>query len=198
MAGSLCITGILRVYYIHVSASRCVKNLRHSANCKKKLFYRTYDVTWFCEPVWAWTAVEAHVAIICASAPALKVFFKQYLNVTALSSSLQNSWRQREYHRKGYTADKSFTGFGTNSSAAKSGKSGSRSTETDIELGGMKGGIEVTQEVDIDTESRPETAETFLESDHSSREGLQGSHVRQLSKADAPWLNISPPLSHGP
>jgi hypothetical protein len=155
-------------------------------------------VTWYCEPVWAWTAVEAHVAIICASAPALKVFFKQYLNVTALSSSLQNSWRERDYHRKGYTADKSSTVFGTNSSATKSGKLDSKSTETDFELDAMKRGIEVTREVDVDTESRPETTETFLESDRSSQDVFQGSHVRQMSKAEAPWLDIDPPSSNAP
>jgi hypothetical protein len=175
----------------------CANYSRSLTYFKQNIFYRTYDVTWACEPVWAWTAVEAHVAIMCASAPALKVFFKQYLNVTALSSSLQNSWRQREYHRRGYTEDKSYTGFGTNSSATKSGKSDTKSTETDVELGGIKRGIEVTQEVDIDTESRPETTETFLESEHSSQEGLQGSHIRQLSKAEAPWLDINPPSSNG-
>ncbi|KAK8172583.1 hypothetical protein BKA80DRAFT_196634, partial [Phyllosticta citrichinensis] len=50
----LCVTGILRIYYIRL------------------LFYTTYDITWAAQPCWLWTAVEAELAIVCASAPALK------------------------------------------------------------------------------------------------------------------------------
>jgi hypothetical protein len=39
-----------------------------------------------------WFAVEAHGAVICASAPALKIFFKQYLNVTSFSGSFKKSY----------------------------------------------------------------------------------------------------------
>ncbi|KAF2089621.1 hypothetical protein K490DRAFT_8203, partial [Saccharata proteae CBS 121410] len=51
-----CICGLVRTAYIHV------------------VYYTTYDITWAAVPIWGWTAVEANVAIICASAPALKVF----------------------------------------------------------------------------------------------------------------------------
>jgi hypothetical protein len=150
--------------------------------------------------VWAWTAVEAHLAIICASAPALKVFFKQYLNVTALSNSLQNSWRQREYQRKGYSADKGSTGFHIDSSGMKSGNSNSTDSnnmQDDVELGGMKG-IEVTRELDIDSEGRSETTETFFDSEHSSPDGLQRSHLRQLGATETPWLIIDPAENKSP
>jgi hypothetical protein len=137
---------------------------------------------------------------MCASAPALKVFFKQYLNVASLSSTLQNSWRTREFHRKGYTEESGTSPYGTNSSVTKSGSGNSSSlpdtkgTQTDVELGefGKMGhGIAVTHEFDI--ESRPDTRDTVIKSEHSSQEGLRGSHIRSMSKADAPWLEIDPP-----
>ncbi|OAG14375.1 hypothetical protein CC77DRAFT_918980, partial [Alternaria alternata] len=43
------------------------------------LFYETYDVSWQLWEVWNWTLLEAHIGIICANAPALKAFVKQYL-----------------------------------------------------------------------------------------------------------------------
>ncbi|KAF2400162.1 integral membrane protein [Trichodelitschia bisporula] len=67
-----CITSIIRIVYIY------------------RLFYVTYDVTWVAGEIWLWTGVEAHVAIICASAPALKAFFRQYFSASALYS-----WRQK-------------------------------------------------------------------------------------------------------
>lgn len=42
----------------------------------------TYDVTWAAHKNWIWTGFEAELAIATASAPALKVFVKQYLDVT--------------------------------------------------------------------------------------------------------------------
>jgi hypothetical protein len=51
------------------------------------IYFRTYDVSWASEPVWMWTVVELNGAIICASAPALKVFFKQYLHVVTNRSN---------------------------------------------------------------------------------------------------------------
>jgi len=77
-----------------------------------KVLHQTYDVT--CEwpfgiapailndanliivkgygyPMWAWAAVEADLGIICASAPALKPFFKKYLNAASYSSAFARS-----------------------------------------------------------------------------------------------------------
>ena len=36
---------------------------------------------------WIWFALEAHLAVICASAPALKLFFKQTLKVSSFGNS---------------------------------------------------------------------------------------------------------------
>ena len=57
-----CAVGALRIHYAH------------------RVFYYvksgspTYDITWEALGSWVSTAVEANFAIICASAPALKVF----------------------------------------------------------------------------------------------------------------------------
>ncbi|GME58777.1 putative integral membrane protein [Neofusicoccum parvum] len=64
----LCLIGILRIHQIKV------------------IYYDTYDLTWAAHDGWAWTAVEAHVAIICASAPALKLFFRRVLQATGYGS----------------------------------------------------------------------------------------------------------------
>jgi len=60
----LCIVGIIRLIYT------------------VNLYSNTYDLTWNAEPIWAWTAVELHGALICGSAPALRVFFKKYLEIS--------------------------------------------------------------------------------------------------------------------
>jgi hypothetical protein len=45
------------------------------------IYYGTYDITWYAFYAWIWTALEANLGVICASAPALKVFFRRYFNV---------------------------------------------------------------------------------------------------------------------
>ncbi|QDS73569.1 hypothetical protein FKW77_001161 [Venturia effusa] len=127
----LCITGILRIIYI------------------TNIFFHTYDVTWATEPVWTWTAVEAHLAIVCASAPALKVFFRQYLSVSSMTGSWKDSSRRRSFFRKEYSEKAGFTTFGTSSTASKTPNSNNTTTVHDIELGR----IEVIREVDVDSES---------------------------------------------
>lgn len=82
---SLCVTGILRMVYIF------------------PLYNSTYDIPWHASPVWTWTAVEAHMAIVCASAPALKLFFRKVLAVSGYSghSSPPAYGRSSQRHQKG-------------------------------------------------------------------------------------------------
>ncbi|KAK7705446.1 hypothetical protein SLS57_010100 [Botryosphaeria dothidea] len=81
----LCVTGILRMVYIF------------------PLYNSTYDIPWHASPVWTWTAVEAHMAIVCASAPALKLFFRKVLAVSGYSghSSPPAYGRSSQRHQKG-------------------------------------------------------------------------------------------------
>jgi hypothetical protein len=47
-------------------------------------------MTWESYQAWIWFAVEAHLAVVCASAPALKIYFKQ-----AVGGSGWNSYPSR-------------------------------------------------------------------------------------------------------
>ncbi|KAF2634356.1 hypothetical protein P280DRAFT_362696, partial [Massarina eburnea CBS 473.64] len=51
-----------------------------------EIFFSSYDVTWLVWETWNWTLLEIHVGAMCANTPALKVFFKQYLNIEKLTS----------------------------------------------------------------------------------------------------------------
>jgi len=75
----LCICSILRVLYIF------------------RTYYDTYDMTWESRPAWMWLVIEADVAVICASAPALKIFFKH----TVLGSRTNKSLRRPSYVKPG-------------------------------------------------------------------------------------------------
>ena len=55
------------------------------------LFFKTYDVSWQLWEIWNWTILEFHVGLICANAPALKVFMKRYLNIKSTASSEQQA-----------------------------------------------------------------------------------------------------------
>ncbi|KAH6644585.1 hypothetical protein C7974DRAFT_408257 [Boeremia exigua] len=59
-----CVCGIMRTYYAAY------------------VYYYTYDTTWYAYYGYIWTALEADLAVICASAPALKIFFRRYFTST--------------------------------------------------------------------------------------------------------------------
>lgn len=50
-----------------------------------EIFYESYDVTWVGWKLWIWTLLEVHVGVMCANAPALKAFFKQFLKIAKSS-----------------------------------------------------------------------------------------------------------------
>ncbi|KAH7371401.1 hypothetical protein BKA66DRAFT_469728 [Pyrenochaeta sp. MPI-SDFR-AT-0127] len=66
-----CAIGALRVHYAH--KVYYYTKLNPSA---------TYDISWEALGSWVSTAVETNLAIICASAPALKVYFAKWLKPT--------------------------------------------------------------------------------------------------------------------
>ncbi|PVH99824.1 hypothetical protein DM02DRAFT_710258 [Periconia macrospinosa] len=53
------------------------------------LFFKTYDISWQSWEVWNWTLLELYVGLICANSPALKIFFKQFLNLKTFNASRQ-------------------------------------------------------------------------------------------------------------
>ncbi|KAK4900655.1 hypothetical protein LTR27_002371 [Elasticomyces elasticus] len=63
--------GCVRTYYIHQLGV-------------------SYDITWQGYSLFVWSALEVHLALICASAPALRVFFREYMS-DPLSRALQST-----------------------------------------------------------------------------------------------------------
>jgi len=70
----ICICGVLRIAYISV------------------LYTSTYDLTWESQSIWLLMGVEANLAIICASAPALKAYFSRFLGPTSFTKWSAYSW----------------------------------------------------------------------------------------------------------
>ncbi|KAK0640426.1 hypothetical protein DIS24_g9394 [Lasiodiplodia hormozganensis] len=60
----LCFCGIMRLVWLYI------------------VYYTTYDLTWTTNYIFSWTLVETHFSIVCASAPALNVFFRRILQAT--------------------------------------------------------------------------------------------------------------------
>ena len=73
-------TGAVRIYYLNKVTTQ-YKPGPHAS-----------DTTWLGWPVNAWTDVEAHLAILCACAPALKVLFKKKIK-TPLTSAVTTARR---------------------------------------------------------------------------------------------------------
>jgi hypothetical protein len=86
-------------------------------------------MTWESQPAWLWLSIEAHLAVVCASAPALKTFFKHTF--------------------KDYTYGFRRTGKSSNSDpSVESGRSGygGRSDSRGAIYGGQRGGFTATAE----------------------------------------------------
>ncbi|KAF2666809.1 hypothetical protein BT63DRAFT_415909 [Microthyrium microscopicum] len=76
------LTAVVRLYYIQM------------------IFYQTYDVTWYTGLAFLWTTIEVHLGIICASAPALKIFFQRYFDTSRLTGAI-STWSSKSRSRKG-------------------------------------------------------------------------------------------------
>lgn len=85
------------------------------------LFYETYDISWQLWEIWNWTLLELHIGVICANAPALKVFVKRYLNVKSLVSKGHGSSQAKSSQAKSSQAK---------SSQAKSSQTASQANST--------------------------------------------------------------------
>jgi hypothetical protein len=74
-----CICGILRTFYA-TKLYFCKTSIHQHRESSRTDFddLVTYDITWAAYSGWIWTTLEAQLAVICASAPSLKVFFNRY------------------------------------------------------------------------------------------------------------------------
>ncbi|KAF2668345.1 hypothetical protein BT63DRAFT_273763 [Microthyrium microscopicum] len=122
------------------------------------IFFKTYDVSWTTGPAWVWMALEVHLGVICASVPALKVYFMRFFNGTLLTGAV-SSWKghyskdkrsQQSTGSTGYRNDNiesnTFFSKSTKGSAAQHSQlTGTNMSGYDLELGG----IAVTREWEI-------------------------------------------------
>lgn len=66
----------------------------------RRLFYTSYDVTWIGYQIWLWTSIETSLGIVCASGPALKIFFRRYFNVSTIGSGLKKTFAGGKYYKE--------------------------------------------------------------------------------------------------
>ena len=62
-----------------------------------RTFYSSYDLTWSTMEVWIWTGIEAHMAVIIASLPALNHFFRRILKESSISDRFKSVTQGRRY-----------------------------------------------------------------------------------------------------
>ncbi|KAF2622507.1 hypothetical protein BU25DRAFT_209873 [Macroventuria anomochaeta] len=130
-----CVCGILRTYYATY------------------VYYYTYDITWYAYYGWIWTALEADLAVICASAPALKIFFRCYFSLTISRS---------DYAKSGSGSRKTSAPL---SSTAKSRGKGSTFSASRITAGGTyddevpMNSIKVSQGLDVHIDERDDVSQ---------------------------------------
>ena len=144
-----------------------------------KIFYRTYDVTWHAYPAWLWIVIESHFGVICASVPALKIFFTKYFDVSQITRSLGSSWQlqsDKSDQNKMPQDEKSKQNFfvvdttNIDSTYQPSNDTYNADTDFEIELGNI-GGIAVTRAWD---------AESAYDSDRKHPGPALSSHSSQL------------------
>jgi hypothetical protein len=135
-----------------------------------KIFYESYDVTFWAGPAYVTMGFEVCLGVLCASTPALKMYFEKFLNnphfkygTGSFASGLSNTFskitgRKRSQNKSGLSAstfpeskqdyDSSMGGILTdrrNSMVKLSKRAIDESFGDDLELGG----IEVTREVEV-------------------------------------------------
>lgn len=96
-------------------------------------FYHSYDMTWSAMSVWIWTGLEAHMAVIIASLPALNHYFRRVLKESSISDRFKSIATRGRYASR--------YGSGYNKTV--------NSTVGDHTNASDKGVIHVTQEIQL-------------------------------------------------
>jgi hypothetical protein len=133
-----------------------------------KIFYKSYDVTWYAGPAYVTMGFESCLGVLCASLPACKIYFEKFLSdpnfkygTSSFTSGIASAFskitgRTRNQNKSNMSAStyleskQSYSLGGTlvdrHSSFIKLSKRGmGDSFGDDVELGG----IEVTREVEV-------------------------------------------------
>ena len=151
-------------------------------------FFETYDVTWVEYKAALWTIVEAELAVVCACAPALRVFFGWYFEADTIEPRrLSHIYRRTGYERSAYCRSTELLGISTSACGAEHSDKANKSAQIDVEIGG----IEVTKEVNINSVENP--ARDWAREHCVERYGfcMPEAHIRKKISSEIPWLDIS-------
>ncbi|OSS43934.1 hypothetical protein B5807_11364 [Epicoccum nigrum] len=118
-----------------------------------KIYFQTYDVTWYAWDQLLVTLLELHVGCFCANAPTFKVFFRHFFN-ERLTSSIK---RSRSSNQEGTQSSKSsasmlkvkVSGFFTKGVGAHSKDGYISEAHTDITVD-AHGGVQVQRDFQVD------------------------------------------------
>lgn len=140
----VCIVGVIRIYYI------------------TELYYQTYDVTWMAYHIFGATAVELLLATICASAPALKVYFRMFTKKGGSHNSHSSSSGRNKAEPQTHPRKSEDMGLQLH----RLSKGGKGAAEVEQDIYEVKRGSSASEEFDQDIE------------DTSSYYPLTGEHTR--------------------
>ena len=128
-----------------------------------KAFYYEYDFPWEAMPIWLWTGLEAHMAVVIASLPSLNYLIRRVWRETSISDRFKSNSQQRYASRYG-------RGYGQ----TKLGTVGDSSNTSDKQV------IHVTKEVQLEEYSREDDFESNAGRD------IDGKAMRKDRRA---WLD---------
>jgi hypothetical protein len=159
------------------------------------LFFKTYDVSWQLWEIWNWTLLELHIGVICANAPALKVFVKRYLNIKSIvtnqqAQSPQAKSSQAKSSQTGSKASSNPSGMSRAKLAIWKnpyGNHGYYSQPTQLSVNEL-GGVHVSEEAEEDTSDTQHTSE-----DPTGRERHHANDDVELGIITNPASYLSPP-----
>lgn len=151
-------------------------------------FFDTYDVTWVEYKATLWTIIEAEIAVVCASAPALRVFFGGYFKTNAIEPRrLSYMYRRTGYERSAHCKSTQLLGISTSACGVEHSDKMNKTAQIDVETGG----IEVTKEVDVN--SVEGSARDWAREHCSERYGfcMPEAHMKKKISNEIPWLDLS-------
>lgn len=146
------------------------------------MYYFTYDVPWYAYYGWVWTALEAQLGVICASAPALKIFFNRYFNfITTTRSGLSRSSGKKE---SGYGKASAGTSMGNSLKTSRRGSDWDRKWGVEpVPLNQ----IQISTGMDVVVEEQDDAAS---DTSHSSTRNLTALPIQHPSpdESHSRWL----------
>ncbi|KAF2849169.1 hypothetical protein T440DRAFT_519420 [Plenodomus tracheiphilus IPT5] len=147
------ICGILRTYYATY------------------VYYYSYDITWYAYYGWVWTVLEAQLGVICASAPALKVFFQRYFKMPSsragyTATGSRNTPIVPSSRSRGYPLSNNLA---SQHSMTRSKIEGGGALDSDVPLSGIK----VSQGLDVHVEERDDASQKSYASTRNLTSGYE-------------------------